>query len=472
MYHTLTFGLLSTKPCPFGSKPYSHERMVHIEQLDPSTGRVLRVFESILDACSHAKCRFGDIHLVLSSRKETAGGYGWRLADPRFRVRPNDSTNTVSGGVVGSGLRFPQTLDISAVTPAKGRTMEMKMASKAPVTASPTVTSKTVTTQQRHVQGSVKNDRLKDANKDTPVEQYNLTTGETTGLFVNVDATKSHTRDSQLIRDCCINQRKEAYGFGWRYLRIERTGKDSSSGSRDIPSSPPPSSASSGSVSRKSTATPVVLEAISGRTSATRKVQVKAKSTSVSRISAGSKRQRAPSMSLSHEGSTSSLKSGATFGVDGSLLEERPHQLSPSADESPNTRRRNAGRPVQQINAESAELLHTYDSVEQASELMGIDKQTLLNALSGKRSSIAKYCWQYVSPNDPSQQPVEQYQLNTGATIRRFDNLSEAARITKLDPVAIGRCTRREQASVGGFGFRTCGPGGLRRPTMFKRRKL
>jgi hypothetical protein len=55
--------------------------MPQIKQVDPATGRVVRIFETIPDACYASNLRFLDIHSCLHNHQAVAGGYDWQYVD-------------------------------------------------------------------------------------------------------------------------------------------------------------------------------------------------------------------------------------------------------------------------------------------------------------------------------------------------------------------------------------------------------
>lgn len=95
-----------------------------------------------------------------------------------------------------------------------------------------------------------------------------------------------------------------------------------------------------------------------------------------------------------------------------------------------------SNRPVDQIDPNTLEILHTYNSINEAGRALGVDRTAILFAITGKHNSSCNYFWQYSDePRDFSNfaQPkkwkvsVAQIDRQTNEIIQIFESASAAA---------------------------------------------
>lgn len=114
-------------------------------------------------------------------------------------------------------------------------------------------------------------------------------------------------------------------------------------------------------------------------------------------------------------------------------------------------------QPVQQINANTNQVINTFSSVTEAANFINGDNSNISKACKQQRIAYG-YKWQYIdTPQEKrnfSKRKVEQFDLQTGQTLKIYESISEAAKAVNGDSSYISKVCRGIQKSSKGFGWR------------------
>lgn len=114
-------------------------------------------------------------------------------------------------------------------------------------------------------------------------------------------------------------------------------------------------------------------------------------------------------------------------------------------------------RKVQQIDINTNQIINTFESIANAANFIHGDNSNISKACKNNRIAYG-YKWQYVDmPQEKrnfTKKKVEQFDLQTGKTIKTYESISEAARAVNGDSSYISKVCRGIQKSSKGFGWR------------------
>lgn len=115
------------------------------------------------------------------------------------------------------------------------------------------------------------------------------------------------------------------------------------------------------------------------------------------------------------------------------------------------------GKPVNQYNIKTKELIKTWESGADAANTLGIDKTNLNSCCRGKKKSAGGYIWKYASDTSKisiKENPyeVKQYTLN-GDYLATFDNSNKASIETGIEYGLIRKCCLKEIHHAKNFVF-------------------
>ena len=118
-------------------------------------------------------------------------------------------------------------------------------------------------------------------------------------------------------------------------------------------------------------------------------------------------------------------------------------------------------KTVYQYSIEDGSLVNTYDSLQSAGSAVNADKRSVSSAALGVNKTCKGFVWSYSSSsssfpkhiNDNRRKVVQQFSLE-GEFINEFKSVSEASKLTGCNKTGIGKVSRRERKSCGGYLWR------------------
>ena len=423
--------------------PATHKPTVPIEQLDPVSGKVIRIFKSILEASQQTGISTRSIGRALYGRSRHAGTYLWRQqgdkaipnlfeGTPRaFSTKqvPVEQLDPVSGKVIQS---FHSIREASRQTGIDNSSIHSAVDGKV-----------------RHAgkflwrrKGDQSTPDLFQSppptiGKAIPVEQLDPVTGEVIQSFKSITEAQQQTGISHGSIGNALNGRSRHAGtYLWRRQGDTTTPK--------LFESPP----TPGHITR--VLVPIEqLDPFSGKLI----------------------RSFESITEASHEtginySSIASVLNGITLHAGTYVWRRKFDKIAPEILESASTQ--DNGQvpvPVEQLDPYSGCVIQRYDSIEEASQQSRIPSGDIHKVLSGKRRHAGLFLWKRQDDETPpdlferisasgTPVPVEQLDPVTGKVIQRFESMSEASRQTGIVKESIRRAVHGQRGHAGKYLWR------------------
>jgi group I intron endonuclease len=115
-------------------------------------------------------------------------------------------------------------------------------------------------------------------------------------------------------------------------------------------------------------------------------------------------------------------------------------------------------KTVYQYAVKDGQLINSYDCLENAGSAVGADKRSISSAALGVNKTCNGFVWSYSSTfptdfKDNRRKVVQQFSLE-GEFINEFNSVSEASKHTGCNKTGIGKVSRGERKSCGGYLWR------------------
>jgi group I intron endonuclease len=112
-------------------------------------------------------------------------------------------------------------------------------------------------------------------------------------------------------------------------------------------------------------------------------------------------------------------------------------------------------KTIYQYAVKDGQLINSYDCLENAGSAVGADKRSISSAALGVNKTCNGFVWSYSSTfptdfKDNRKKVVQQFSLE-GEFINEFKSVSEASELTGCNKTGIGKVSRGERKSCGGF---------------------